>query len=138
MTPTSLISSKVSSTADQPGVVSATSARFDMDLFRQILAERYREWTELPDETRIRDQYLQKHGLTESGLDTLSPADRAMHEEKIAELSDQPQLSLATENDAPGVSVFRPVLTLQAILEISEPDEIAGQAVEDLTDGTES
>jgi hypothetical protein len=138
MTSTSPALSGRPSTTEQSGGSSTKSTRFDMDQFRQILAKRYMEWTELPDEVRIRHQYLQKHGLTESSLDTLSPADRAMHEEKIAELTDQPQLSLQTENDAPAVSVFRPVLTLQAVLEISKPDETASQTTEHPNIGTES
>lgn len=93
--------------------------------FRQVLARQYLEWTEMPEEKRIRHQYLEKHGLTETSLSALSPLDRAAHEMKIAELSKQPVLSNSVIAHADGDSLTRPVVTLQSVLAISDGESEA-------------
>lgn len=91
--------------------------------FRQILRERHLEWTNLPEETRIRHTYLKKHDLSETGLDLLSPQDRAAHEAKIAELTKQPLLSAAMEQALDRTDLDKPVPSLKVVLELSETTE---------------
>lgn len=92
---------------------------FSSGAFRQILRERHLEWADLPEESRIRHTYLKKHGLSETGMDLLSPEDRAAHEAKIAELTKQPLLSVAKEQALDGTDLDKPVLSLKVVLELS-------------------
>ncbi len=94
--------------------------------FRSVMAEQYEQWREMPEEERIRHTYLEKHGLTEIGLDNLSAKDRAAHEEKIASLSNTPVLStFPFSGSKAGDSLTRAVITLQSVLETSETDPSA-------------
>ncbi len=97
-----------------------TSRIFNMERLRQTLGERYLEWTDLAEEERIRHTYLKKHALSETDLDNLSPADKAAHEEKIAELTKQPLLSLTARRNAASQSLSKPVMSLQSLLEVSD------------------
>ncbi|MEJ8474111.1 hypothetical protein [Roseibium algae] len=92
--------------------------------------KRYQEFVQMPDDARLRQNYLSSHGLSESKLDALPPADKALHEEKIAELSDQTQISLAVANDAKGDTLSSPVLTLKAILQLGQVTEEEAQQVQ--------
>ncbi|MEP4033621.1 hypothetical protein [Roseibium polysiphoniae] len=106
----------------------ADTAAFNFEDVRQTMMQRYLEWTELPEDQRIRHRYLSQHGLDESGLSNLSPSERAIHEEKIAEISKQPVLNNATENNAIGDTLSRPVLSLHAVLGLAETSEEKARA----------
>ncbi|UES51335.1 hypothetical protein [Roseibium aggregatum] len=106
---------------------SETESRFLQ--FRSILAEQYAEWRELPEEERIRHKYLEDHGLTELGLDNLSPRNRAVHEEKIAEMTKQPVVSPTPYRGADaGDALSRPVITLQSVLDVHDASQEAEAA----------
>jgi hypothetical protein len=97
--------------------------------FRTFLAEQYQDWRELPEEQRIRHEYLEEHGLTELSLDNLSPRNRAIHEEKIAELTKQPIVSPTPYRGAKAGDVLsRPVITLQSVLEVHDASQEAEAA----------
>ena len=97
--------------------------------FRSILAEQYADWRELPEEERIRHKYLEDHGLTELSLDNLSPRNRAVHEEKIAELTKQPMVSPTPYRGADaGDALSRPVITLQSVLDVHDASQEAETA----------
>jgi hypothetical protein len=91
--------------------------------FREILRERHLEWADLPEEARIRHTYLKKHGLSETGLDGLSPRDRAVHEAKIAELTKQPLYSVAKEQELEAGSLNKPALSLKVVLTVARADQ---------------
>ncbi len=92
--------------------------------FRTFLAEQYQDWRQLPEEQRIRHEYLEEHGLTELSLDNLSPRNRAIHEEKIAELTKQPILSPTPyRGSKAGDALSRPVITLQSVLEVYDASQ---------------
>lgn len=74
-------------------------AMFDMEAFKLTLEDRYRSWTELPMEERIRDKYLNDHKLSESGLANLPPEERLLHEERIAKQIKQPMLKSYSAED---------------------------------------
>ncbi|TYC63228.1 hypothetical protein FMN50_02485 [Rhodobacterales bacterium] len=91
--------------------------------FRDVLKDQYRAWREMPEDERIRHSYLRKHDLSEADLDALSPQEKAAHEAKIAELSNRPVMDTAVDASKGGDTLSSPVLTLRAILEISQPDD---------------
>lgn len=97
--------------------------------FRSILAEQHQAWRELPEEERIRHQYLEKHGLSEVDLDNLSAQDRAAHEEKIASLNKVPVFAKSPyAGTRAGDALTRAVVTLQSVLETPDPDtEVANE-----------
>ncbi|MBD8893418.1 hypothetical protein [Roseibium litorale] len=72
---------------------------FDMEAFKRTLEDRYRAWTELPAEERIRDKYLNDHKLSESSLANLPPEERLLHEERIAKQTKQPMLKSYEQED---------------------------------------
>jgi len=91
--------------------------------FRSVLAAQHQAWRELPEQERIRHQYLEKHGLSEIDLDNLPAKDRAAHEEKIAALSRQPVFAKPPHAGArAGDALQRAVITLQSVLETPAPD----------------
>lgn len=94
--------------------------------FREILADRYEEWTRLPEDQRLRHKYLNDHGLSEQDLDNLPPDDKAAHEEKISEIIKQPVFQNTADVNATGDTVSRPVLSLQSVLKISTPHDTQG------------
>lgn len=102
---------------------SKPSDLFSSGEFRQILRERHLEWADLPEEARIRHTYLKKHGLSETGLDGLSPGDRAAHEAKIAELTKQPLYSVAKEQELEADSLNKPMLSLKVVLAVAGADQ---------------
>ena len=120
LSPVSNVSPQTSKTPQkQP---SETENRFLQ--FRTFLAEQYQDWRELPEEQRIRHEYLEEHGLTELSLDNLSPRNRAIHEEKIAELTKQPVVSPPPYRGAKaGDALSRPVITLQSVLEVYDASQ---------------
>ena len=86
--------------------------------FRAVLSDQYQAWRELPEEDRIRHQYLEKHGLSEIDLDNLPAQDRAAHEEKIANLTKQPApINTPYSGTKAGDAMARAVITLQSVLE---------------------
>lgn len=97
--------------------------------FRNILAEQYQAWRELPEDERIRHQYLEKHGLSEIDLDNLSAQDRVAHEEKIASLNKVPVFAKPPfAGTKAGDALTRAVVTLQSVLETPGPEaEIASE-----------
>ncbi|MEE4012260.1 hypothetical protein V1T76_09380 [Roseibium sp. FZY0029] len=120
LSPVSTVSPQTSKTPQQQP--SETENQFLQ--FRTFLAEQYQDWRQLPEEQRIRHEYLEEHGLTELSLDNLSPRNRAIHEEKIAELTKQPILSPTPyRGSKAGDALSRPVITLQSVLEVYDASQ---------------
>ncbi|GAB4519291.1 MAG: hypothetical protein Tsb0019_19750 [Roseibium sp.] len=94
--------------------------------FRSVMAEQYQQWRALPEEQKHRHIYLDKHGMSESDLDLLPAQDRLMHEQKIAEVANQPFAPLGSPSDRMKTDKAwtSAVVTLQSVLQSIDPAEV--------------
>jgi uncharacterized protein involved in copper resistance len=106
------------------GGTSETEKAF-MD-FRSVMAEQYQQWRALPEDQKHRHIYLDKHDMSESDLALLPTQDQLVHEQKIAEVSNQPLTSPTppAERMEPGKAWTSAVVTLQSVLQTVDPADL--------------